>query len=555
MKFIEKIEGADTIAIGGHVRPDGDCVGSCMGLFGYLADHYPEKKVCVYLEEIPEAFDYLKIDEAMSEKADKYDLFIALDCGSIDRLGEAQEIFEKAVYTVCVDHHISNTNFAKENIVKANASSTCEILCELLPMDKIGTFSAIAFYTGIIHDTGVFKHSNTSKKTMETAGYLVEKRDGALEDGNRLNRYAYGEGERQQEVWVRGLCEKEIPVEISLGEREYAEEDAKKALLEAGGKLADLIRGNNLSLQEVREDLHLVGWLEEEGIRVCWTPEDAEWIQTDGTVLNEECPEKGIQTELTASLQAGVFSREYRFPVTLYPPLQTKQQEKEAGFKRLLKQMDEAQRTEGQLVLPKMYEGKNLSYRVRGDREYLLFPVLGIVAAILLPLYEKQKESEAKKKKKRELMEDYPEIVSKLTVFSGAGLPVRRAWERIVLEYEAACRAGTQTERAAYREMAAAYHRMQRGVSELQAYAEFGAGCRLRPYRKLSGLLEQNVRNGAEGLRKALETEMESAFEEEKALARRRGEEASTKLMLPLFLMLMIIMVMVSVPAFLAFGI
>ena len=133
MKFIEKIEGADTIAIGGHVRPDGDCVGSCMGLFGYLADHYPEKKVCVYLEEIPEAFDYLKIDEAMSEKADKYDLFIALDCGSIDRLGEAQEIFEKAVDTVCVDHHISNTNFAKENIVKANASSTCEILCELIP--------------------------------------------------------------------------------------------------------------------------------------------------------------------------------------------------------------------------------------------------------------------------------------------------------------------------------------------------------------------------------------------------------------------------------------
>ena len=323
----------------------------------------------------------------------------------------------------------------------------------------------------------------------------------------------------------------------------------------SGGKLADLIRGNNLSLQEVREDLHLVGWLEEEGIRVRWTPEDAEWIQTDGTVLNEECPEKGIQTELTASLQAGVFSREYRFPVTLYPPLRTKQQEKEAGFKRLLKQMDEAQRTEGQLVLPKMYEGKNLSYRVRGDREYLLFPVLGIAAAILLPLYEKQKESEAKKKKKRELMEDYPEIVSKLTVFSGAGLPVRRAWERIVLEYEAACRAGTQTERAAYREMAAAYHRMQRGVPELQAYAEFGAGCRLRPYRKLSGLLEQNVRNGAEGLRKALETEMESAFEEEKALARRRGEEASTKLMLPLFLMLMIIMVMVSVPAFLAFGI
>lgn len=204
MKFIEKIEGADTIAIGGHVRPDGDCVGSCMGLFGYLADHYPEKKVCVYLEEIPEAFDYLKIDEAMSEKADKYDLFIALDCGSIDRLGEAQEIFEKAVDTVCVDHHISNTNFAKENIVKANASSTCEILCELLPMDKIGTFSATAFYTGIIHDTGVFKHSNTSKKTMETAGNLVEK---GIPFGKIIDESFYMKTYRQLQIMGRCLLE------------------------------------------------------------------------------------------------------------------------------------------------------------------------------------------------------------------------------------------------------------------------------------------------------------------------------------------------------------
>lgn len=175
-----------------------------MGLFGYLSDHYPEKKVCVYLEEIPEAFDYLKIDEAMSGKADKYDLFIALDCGSIDRLGEAQGIFEKAVDTVCVDHHISNTNFAKENIVKANASSTCEILCELLPMDKIGTFSATAFYTGIIHDTGVFKHSNTSKKTMEMAGSLVEK---GIPFGKIIDESFYMKTYRQLQIMGRCLLE------------------------------------------------------------------------------------------------------------------------------------------------------------------------------------------------------------------------------------------------------------------------------------------------------------------------------------------------------------
>ena len=88
-------------------------------------------------------------------------------------------------------------------------------------MGKMGKKQVLCILLGII---------------LAVVGYLVEKRDGALEEGNRLNRYAYGEGERQQEVWVRGLWEKEIPVEIALGEREYAEEDAKKALLEAGGK-------------------------------------------------------------------------------------------------------------------------------------------------------------------------------------------------------------------------------------------------------------------------------------------------------------------------------
>ena len=59
-------------------------------------------------------------------------------------------------------------------------------------MGKMGKKQVLCILLGII---------------LAVAGYLVEKRDGALEDGNRLNRYAYGEGERQQEVWVRGLCE------------------------------------------------------------------------------------------------------------------------------------------------------------------------------------------------------------------------------------------------------------------------------------------------------------------------------------------------------------
>lgn len=172
-KLIQAVEAADTIAIGGHVRPDGDCVGACMGLYAYIKENYPQKEVCVYLEEFPEAFSYLKQEEAYQSK-EKYDLFVSLDCGDEERLGTAKQVMEDADYVVNVDHHITNTQFGKDNIVKAS-SSTCEILYTLMEEDKISYDVACALYTGIIHDTGVFKHSNTSCETMEIAGKLINK--------------------------------------------------------------------------------------------------------------------------------------------------------------------------------------------------------------------------------------------------------------------------------------------------------------------------------------------------------------------------------------------
>lgn len=172
-KLIQAVEEADTIAIGGHIRPDGDCVGSCMGLYGYIKENYPDKKVCVYLEEFPEAFSYLKQEEAFQTK-EKYGLFVSLDCGDEERLGDARQVMKDADYVVNVDHHITNTQFGDDNIVM-ESSSTCEILCTLMEEDKISYDVACALYTGIIHDTGVFKHSNTTCHTMEIAGKLISK--------------------------------------------------------------------------------------------------------------------------------------------------------------------------------------------------------------------------------------------------------------------------------------------------------------------------------------------------------------------------------------------
>ncbi len=180
MKSIfDEIKDARTIGIAGHVRPDGDCVGSCLALYHYLKGNLPGNFVIdLYLETVPDKFQIIGgtnlIKQANTEGI-IYDLFISLDSSSLDRLGFAQEYFDNARRTMNIDHHISNTNFALVNHVEEKASSACEVLFGLIEEEKIDLTIAKALYLGIIHDTGVFKHSNTSQKTMNIAGTLIAK--------------------------------------------------------------------------------------------------------------------------------------------------------------------------------------------------------------------------------------------------------------------------------------------------------------------------------------------------------------------------------------------
>ncbi len=177
LNLIEKIEAAEKIAIAGHVRPDGDCVGSCMGLYNYIKDNYPSKDVNVYMEDIGNAFSYIaRMDEVKHEyNGEVADLVILLDVSDVARIGVIGELFEKSDNTICIDHHISNPGLAKENVIEPQASAACQVIYKLIDEEKISKSVAEALYTGIIHDSGVFKYSSTSAETMNIAGKLMEK--------------------------------------------------------------------------------------------------------------------------------------------------------------------------------------------------------------------------------------------------------------------------------------------------------------------------------------------------------------------------------------------
>lgn len=175
MKIIDEVRDARTIGISGHVRPDGDCVGSVMGLYLYLKKALPDVEVDVYLEKPADIFRCIKgIDKICSdfETDRQYDVFFAMDCNA-ERLGGMEKAYQKAGKRINIDHHISNSGCGDINIIEPERSSTCELLYELLERELIDEEIAKALYIGIIHDTGVFKYSNTSPKTLQIAAQLI----------------------------------------------------------------------------------------------------------------------------------------------------------------------------------------------------------------------------------------------------------------------------------------------------------------------------------------------------------------------------------------------
>lgn len=187
---------ARTVAIFGHVRPDGDCAGSTLGILNYIRDNYPEIKADIFLENFPECYNILRhanearknfepsnsansSEQECSSKSpiQQYDLAFLMDTPSFERVGaNGEPCIKAAKKTINIDHHISNPlNLCTVNIVEPEASSASEVLFFQLDAQKISKETASCLYLGIVHDTGAFKFSCTGKRTMTAVGDLIEK--------------------------------------------------------------------------------------------------------------------------------------------------------------------------------------------------------------------------------------------------------------------------------------------------------------------------------------------------------------------------------------------
>ena len=178
--------------------------------------------------------------------------------------------------------------------------------------------------------------------------------------------------------------------------------------------------------------------------------------------------------------------------------------------------------------------------------------VMAALLALVCYWWKVERPKEEKKERERQMMADYPDILAKLTVLTGAGLSLPQAWLRQAADYEAGRQ--NKEKRWAYEEVVATGRQIQNGVSPGRAFGEFGRRIGFHAYIKLGNLLEQNMKKGTKGLGDMLQAEAYQAFEERKHQVRRVGEEISTKLLVPMFMMFGVVLIVIIIPALLSFS-
>lgn len=368
-----------------------------------------------------------------------------------------------------------------------------------------------------------------------------------------IERNDYGKGKKVEELDVQiGNKKKKVRTSVEVSERQYSAKEVQELFSRIIRKMDRLILAGNETLDRVDEDLDLVTDIPGEPVKVSWELDRYDVMDIQGKLKEQNISEKGVLVKLNAVLTYTANEKEqasYQCVACVYPKKLSGEESTKKNVEEAIKKADTATKEKKKLILPEMLDTNELRYYQAFNERGPVITVMGMMIGILLYALQKQNIRKAEEERKKQMIEDYPEVISKLTLYLGAGMTVKKAWRKITEGYMK--EKEDENERYVYEEMRQTCHEMDSGVTEAEGYENFGRRCDLQIYIRLGALLSQNLRKGTKGLSELLKLESIQAFEERKARAKRLGEEAGTKLLLPMFLMLAVVLIIVIVPAFL----
>lgn len=331
-------------------------------------------------------------------------------------------------------------------------------------------------------------------------------------------------------------------VSIEVAGKRRTKKETYRAIDKGKKLLVKKMLANNKSVNKVNSYVDFVNSIGKEDIKVSWGIENSDLIGYDGEI-GKNVPRKGSLVKLTAIMELDKITENYQFYIKVFP------EKKNSNLQRYLqKHVDEKSITEREVSLPKKIGGKAYRYFVKNTNYSIwIFPLALVIAIVLFVIKDKDLDKEVEERQKQ-MLRDYPNIVSKLLIYFGAGLSIKSALERIVYEYNKQ----KNEIHYAYEEMEIAITKMKSGVSEATAIAEYGDRCGIHCYIKFANIIEQNLRRGSKDMVYALKSEVNSAVNARKNSILKEGSEISTKLLGPMVVMLIISIAIIMVPAFLS---
>ena len=316
-------------------------------------------------------------------------------------------------------------------------------------------------------------------------------------------------------------------VDVEIAPRIMSQDEAAVCFEKAYEEIAGIMCGRNKNLEHVTSNLVLPETAQRGVVSLTWYSGNYELINYNGNVNNISFLENECQNvELKLIMEYEDYKSEYDFTVTVYSPEYGTGDRRKIQAQKDIEAAVSSSRMDGNINLPQ-YIADSKVYYEESEKPVspLLFVLLG-GAAILVVI-----------------------------MLLGAGMTTRMAWHKIAADYKDNIEHGKAVRRPVYDEICKTDYNIQAGISELKAYEQFGKRCDTREYMKLAALLQTNIRKGTKELRRLLEEETADAFEKRKNMAKIKGEEATTKLLMPMMMMLMIVMAIIMIPAVWSFQI
>lgn len=364
-----------------------------------------------------------------------------------------------------------------------------------------------------------------------------------------LPRKAYGQGS-YEETLKASTSDSTAEIQITVEEQQYSQAQIEESLKAASDFLTHWFKEEVSSQNIVNKDLDLPSQIPDNPTELFWSTSSPEFLSWKGR-LGEDIPPEGASVNLRCTLSIGDSESVWEKNLTVLPPVLTETELFEKAVQQEAENITEEDSQE--LLLPSVVQGKEITYRQPGDQDSWKICLLSLLLGLGIFPLAKEREKQAQQKRFQQMQKDYPDIVQKLILFLRAGLSIRMAVEKLAKDYLARKEEDRNMIRYAYEEVVKTWGEMEGGVYEKEAYERFGRRCGLAEYKVLSVLLVQNLKKGNQSILELLEREAVSAGEERLRRARVQGEEASTKLLLPMILQLFVVLIILMVPAFISF--